>query len=66
MNSQVFIDWYTNDFIPQVKRQHEQEGRNGKVLLVLDNAPSHPSEDTLNEIDSCFRAEFLNQEGTGP
>ena len=59
MNSQVFIDWYTNDFIPQVKRQREQEGRNGKVLLVLDNAPSHPSEDTLNEIDSCFRVMFL-------
>ena len=59
MNSQVFIDWYTNDFIPQVKRQREQEGRNGKVLLVLDNAPSHPSEDTLNEIDSCFRIMFL-------
>ena len=59
MNLQVFIDWYTNDFIPQVKRQREQEGRNGKVLLVLDNAPSHPSEDTLNEIESCFRVMFL-------
>ena len=59
MNSQVFIDWYTNDFIPRVKRQREQEDRNGKFLLVLDNAPSHPSEDKLNEIDSCFRVMFL-------
>ena len=59
MNYLVFIDWYTNDFIAQVKRQREQEGRNEKVLLVLDNVPSHPSEDTLNKIDNCFRVMFL-------
>lgn len=36
-----------------------EEGRNEKVLLILDNAPSHPSEDQLNSIHENFKVIYL-------
>lgn len=36
-----------------------EEGRNEKVLLILDNAPSHPSEDVLNSVNENFKVLFL-------
>ena len=59
------MEWYTNDFILRDKRQRKQEGRKGKVLLVLGNVPSHPSEDTLNKIDNCFKVMLLSPNATG-
>lgn len=47
MNQEVFADWYRNTFIPEVKKYQEKVDKVGKsVLLVLDNAPSHPNIDS--------------------
>lgn len=40
-------------------QKQEEEGRNEKVLLILDNAPSHPSEDQLNSIHENFKVMYL-------
>ncbi|XP_025413242.1 jerky protein homolog-like [Sipha flava] len=57
MNSKLFYEWYCNEFIPKVKQEQEYKGRKGKVLLLLDNAPSHPSAEKLNIVDPNFKLE---------
>lgn len=47
MNSEIFIDWYDNTFIPEVKKRQNEIGKQGNVLLLLDNAPTHPSAELL-------------------
>lgn len=59
MDTKIFTGWYENVFIPQVKKNQEKTGSTGKVLLVIDNAPSHPSEMTLNSNDGKFNVLFL-------
>lgn len=59
MSSDIFLDWYTNTFIPEVKQFREKEGKTGKVLLIIDNAPTHPDIDILNKIDEDFSVMFL-------
>ena len=40
--------------------EHQKKtGTSGKVLLILDNAPSHPSAEELNAIDKNFEVIFL-------
>ena len=55
----IFIDWYDNTFIPKVKAHQENLKKQGRVLLILDNAPSHPCEDTLERENGKFRVKFL-------
>lgn len=43
MSGEIFIDWYKTKFIPSVKKFRENSKLNGSVLLLLDNAPTHPS-----------------------
>lgn len=59
MNQDIFKDWYKDVFIPAVKERQLKENDSGKVLLLLDNAPSHPSADELNEIDDHFHVKYL-------
>ncbi|KRX70105.1 Jerky -like protein-like [Trichinella sp. T6] len=35
-------------FIPHVKENQKKAKRSGKVLLIIDNAPSHPSCEMLD------------------
>jgi hypothetical protein len=60
MNSKLFYEWYCNEFIPKVKQEQEYKGRKGKVLLLLDNAPSHPSAEKLNIVDPNFKVMFFH------
>lgn len=46
-------------FIPEVKKYREKEGKVGLVLLLLDNAPTHPGLDRLNRIDEHFKVLFF-------
>ncbi|GFW20163.1 HTH CENPB-type domain-containing protein [Trichonephila clavipes] len=46
-------------FIPNVKKLRESEGKTGKVLLILDNAPCHPPVEILNAIDDDFSVMYL-------
>ena len=50
MDQSVFTRWYKEVFVPAVKKNHPVQSR--KVLLLLDNAPAHPSAEELNSIDS--------------
>ncbi|XP_064087452.1 tigger transposable element-derived protein 1-like [Macrobrachium nipponense] len=40
----IFEDWFTNHFVPTVKEYCIQKNLPFKALLVLDNAPGHPSQ----------------------
>ena len=53
----VFNHWYENVFIPAVRER--KPGPEVKFLLLVDNAPSHPSAEILNSIDSQFEIMFL-------
>lgn len=59
MDSEIFMDWYANEFIPQVKKERERTGRYGKVLLFLDSASYYPLADMLNIVDENFSVMFL-------
>lgn len=59
MDTDLFIDWYKNEFIPNVKRFRKEHKKTGRVLLLLDNAPSHPDVELLNGIDKDFEAKYL-------
>lgn len=59
MSGEIFIDWFTNQFIPTVTKFRNDRNLTGKVLLVLDNAPTHPAEEVLNEINKNFKVIFL-------
>ncbi|XP_038221607.1 jerky protein homolog-like, partial [Zerene cesonia] len=57
--SEIFIDWYDNTFIPEVKKRQNEIGKEGNVLLLLDNAPTHPSAELLERENGKFKAKFL-------
>ncbi|XP_043268559.1 jerky protein homolog-like isoform X2 [Venturia canescens] len=59
MDSALFIDWYTNHFMPVVRLEQEKTGNTGKVLLLLDNAPCHSSAPLLNSMDEHFAVMYL-------
>ncbi|KFD66259.1 hypothetical protein M514_09446 [Trichuris suis] len=59
MNSEIFANSFKNTFIPDVKKFQNLIGKTGKVLLLIDNAPSHPSAACLNRIDETVEVRFL-------
>ncbi|XP_046662996.1 jerky protein homolog-like [Homalodisca vitripennis] len=52
-------DGFTNEFIPDVKKYKKDNNKLGKVLLVIDNAPTHPDVEILNSIDEDFKVTYL-------
>lgn len=56
MDRDIFLEWYKNNFIPYVKSQQKVPG---KVLLLLDNCPAHPSAEVLNAVDPQFRVMYF-------
>ncbi|GFT54226.1 tigger transposable element-derived protein 2 [Trichonephila clavipes] len=60
MNSALFSEWYSKDyFIPNVEKLCEREGKTGKVLLILDNAPCHLPVKILKAIDDDFSVMYF-------
>lgn len=55
MTSKMFEEWYNKSFVPEVKTFLTSKNLEFKVLLILDNAPSHPQ--TLG--NQNIRVEFL-------
>ena len=53
----VFEDWFNNHFVPEVKNYLASKGLPFKVLLLLDNAPGHPTH--LNDINENVKVEYL-------
>lgn len=59
MDTALFTDWYDNIFIPEVKKHQAETGENGKVLLIVDNAPSHPPKESLERENGLFKVLYL-------
>uniref|UniRef100_A0A5S6QLW1 DDE-1 domain-containing protein n=1 Tax=Trichuris muris TaxID=70415 RepID=A0A5S6QLW1_TRIMR len=59
MNVEAFKDWFKTIFMPEVKRHQSLIGKTGKVLLLVDNTPAHPSVQQLDEVDELVTIKFL-------
>lgn len=59
MDTSVFMEWYLELFIPEVKKKQMASGTIKKVLLILDNAPSHCSVEQLNSLDENFEVMYV-------
>lgn len=59
MTKSLFLEWYKDDFKLNVKAFGQRENKMEQVLLLMDNAPSHPEVDVLNGADKDFQVMFL-------
>lgn len=59
MDPKLFLKWYSLSFIPAVKEKQEREGMNGKVILLLDDAPAYPALQQLNDVNPNFEVQFI-------
>lgn len=44
MTGNLFKEWFEKKFVPSVTRFNEENGLPPRALLLIDNAPSHPSD----------------------
>lgn len=44
MSIELFEEWFLKQFVPQVEKFLAEKGSPKKAILLIDNAPSHPSE----------------------
>lgn len=67
-NASIFFDSYHKHFVPEVRRYQEKVLKlhpdDVKALLLLDNAPAHPSADKLVGADGKIRVKFLSANTT--
>ena len=59
MNATLFEGWFHKNFVPHVKKFCQDQGIEYKVLLLLDNAPAHPSPEKLTSCDGKVTTMFL-------
>ena len=59
MDSKLFERWFQEKFVPHVRRFCQEQGVEYKILLLLDNAPAHPSTETLQSADGKVTTMFL-------
>lgn len=57
--SSIFQEWFTKNFIPQVCDFLKSKNLPEKAVLLLDNAPSHPSEALLKSDDGKIFVIYL-------
>lgn len=57
MDSQLFKEWFFDAFVPAVKQHLKSKKLPTRAILLLDNAPSHPSECELKK--GNIKAMFL-------
>lgn len=57
MDCFLFKEWFFDAFVPAVKKYLKAKNLPIRAILLLDNAPSHPSEDELQDDD--IKAMFL-------
>lgn len=59
MTKELFKKWFDECFVPEVRKWLKDHNLPRKALLLLDNAPGHPSEGELTTKDKCITAMFL-------
>lgn len=57
MDKSKFMEWYTQVFIPEIEKKHRVNGE--KCILLLDNAPTHPSAEILNAVSELCKVVYL-------
>ncbi|KAJ8887100.1 hypothetical protein PR048_013315 [Dryococelus australis] len=60
MTAALFTEWHNSIFIPEVKKYQKairKEGSN--IMLILDTAPTHPTESLLDREYGRFKTHFL-------
>ena len=60
VDSEIFMDWFHQHFVPAVKRHLTEKGLPVRALLLLDNAPAHPDASNLVSSDKSIRANFCH------
>ena len=58
VNTNIFIDWFHNQFVPSVTKHMQGMGLGAKALLLLDNATTHPAATNLVSKDGNIRAMY--------
>lgn len=41
---EIFIEWFHNEFVPSVRRKMKELSLSPEAILILDNAPGHPTQ----------------------
>ena len=59
MDSSIFKSWLKTKFVPMIKHYLHIKGLPTKALLLMDNAPSHPSTEELCSQDGLIKTMFL-------
>lgn len=59
MNQTIFQEWFFHSFVPQVREFLKTQNLPEKAVLILDNAPSHPSETILKSDDGKIFVKYL-------
>ena len=59
MTTEIFKDWFFNDFVPEVKQHLKKKELGPKAILLIDNCPAHASVDQLSTSDGKITALFL-------
>ena len=59
MDRRIFSEWFHQRFVPSVRIFCCKHKFETKALLLLDNAPSHPSSGTLQSDDGKIKTMFL-------
>lgn len=58
----LFSDWFRNHFVPAVTAYNKRHNLDNKALLILDNAPGHPTE--LEHMFENIKVVFLPKNTT--
>ncbi|XP_028661789.1 jerky protein homolog-like [Erpetoichthys calabaricus] len=59
MNREIFKDWFFKHFVPAVRDHLRSKNLPQRAVLLLDNAPSHPSENVLKTSDDQIFVAYL-------
>ncbi|XP_067122117.1 tigger transposable element-derived protein 1-like [Centruroides vittatus] len=62
MTKATFEDWFKNHFCTEVKKYLRDNNLSNKALLILDNAPGHPT--NLSELSKDVMIEYLPKNTT--
>ena len=60
MTSKLFEKWFHDMFVPHVKKFCEDKSIEYKILLLVDNAPAHPSIEILQSSDGKVKTVFTS------
>ncbi|GBM31826.1 Jerky -like [Araneus ventricosus] len=59
MTMDIFLRWFHEHFVPEVRNHLQVKGLTQKAVLLLDNASSHPDEGLLASDDGLITSKFL-------